>query len=122
MKKTILLFFCLFFISTTTVSIWADENPVTMSEKSGKQGRNEGTMPPVVTYDDTEGTLTVEADVSVGDVYVEVTNSQSGEGELEAVVSVSQAVLPLPLLPEGDYAVTVTTATGAVYQGTLAIE
>ena len=118
--KRLVFYLALALLSATTMSADNDTQVINMHGTNG--GRNEGTMPPVVTYNDTEGTLTVEADVSVGDVYVEVTNSQSGEGELEAVVSVSQAVLPLPLLPEGDYAVTVTTAAGAVYQGTLAIE
>ena len=58
MKKTISFLMMTLFLSVM-MPIEASENQVSMNERTGNQGRTEGVAPPVVTYDDVEGTLTV---------------------------------------------------------------
>ena len=111
--------FVLFFILAAVAPCFAiaEETQVVVTSTSG--GRTEGVAPPVVTYDDVEGTLTVTLEAQALDAYVEVTSDAGGGTELATVVTATQAVLPLPPLDEGSHTVTVTVATGATFEGTL---
>ena len=108
--------------SAMATTAFADENQVTMNEQHGNQGHNEGTMPPEVTYDDGEETLTVELDLTAPAGYVEVTDDATGATEAAAPLAGGENVVPVPALDAGSYTVTVTLASGAAYEGTLLVE
>ena len=121
MTKKILSFMLLLMMGTT-MTMFADGNQVTMTEIPGNAGHNEGTMPPEVTYDDGDETLTVELDMTATVAYVEVTDDVTGATAMAAPLAGGENVVPMPALDEGSYTVTVTLSSGAAYEGTLLIE
>ena len=120
MKRIIISIFMVFFAGMT-MSVLADGTQVTMNEKQGHQGHDEG-LPPEVIYDDGEETLTVELDMTATAAYVEVTNDVTGTTAMGTPLAGGENVVPMPTLDEGSYTVTVTLASGAAYEGTLLIE
>ena len=101
---------------------FADDGQVINMNQTGGGGHDEGTMPPEVTYDDGEETLTVEVDLTAPAGYVEVTDDTTGATETAAPLTGGENVVPVPALDEGSYTVTVTLADGTAYEGTLLVE
>ena len=118
MKK---LFFSILCCLLLAIPVIAEEHEVGMNNTTN-QGHNEGTMPPEVTYDDGEETLTVELDMTAPAGYVEVTDDATGATQTAAPLAAGENVVPVPALDAGSYTVTVTLASGAAYEGTLLIE
>ena len=118
MKKIIILTV----VTLMSMMASANEQEVNLRERTGNQGRTEGVMPPVVTYNDVEGTLTVSLDAQAVDAYVEVTNDTNGGSELATVLTSTYVVMPMPTLDDPSYTVTLTDATGTTYEGTLTIQ
>ena len=110
--------FCTFLMA---IPVTAEEHEVGMNNTTN-QGHNEGVMPPEVTYDDGEETLTVELDMTATVAYVEGTDDVTGATAMAAPLAAGENVVPMPALDEGSYTVTVTLASGTAYEGTLLIE
>ena len=118
MKKIVVFVLTVLFMA---IPVIAEEQVVVMTGNPGG-GHNEGTLPPEVTYDDGEETLTVELDMTAPAGYVEVTDDATGATQTAAPLAAGENVVPVPALDAGSYTVTVTLADGSAYAGTLLIE
>lgn len=119
------VFFSVFALAmslTVANKVIADEQPVVISQTGGQGGdHNEGTTPPVVTFDDETGILEVEVTPSQVSVAVTVENDQ-GMTEVETVALAPGAAIPLPIDGSStSYTVTLETPAGDVYEGTITL-